>query len=97
MLVWYNIARFGRGALCNQYLADIIALTSVTPQEKGAGAEDGYVKNRIRLCEIRFAQLSCYIARRAIRIVFLVLGNIILIAYHKAIIFFEDALKTHKR
>jgi len=86
--MWYNIARFGRGALCNQYLADIIALTSVMPHGKGAGAEDGYVKDRIRLGEIRFTRLSCYIARRAIRIVFLVLGNIILIAYHKAIIFY---------
>jgi len=78
---------FGRGAFCNQYLADIIASTSVMPQVKGAGAEGGNVKDRIRLGEIRFIRLSCHMARRAIRIVFLVLGNIILIAYHKAIIF----------
>ena len=45
-LVWYNTEEFGRGAFCNQYPADIIAETTVMLWRKGAGAEDGYVKNR---------------------------------------------------
>ncbi|HAL63840.1 MAG TPA: hypothetical protein DCO93_05290 [Clostridiales bacterium] len=46
------------------------ALTKLCRMRKGVGAEGSYVKSCIRHGEIRFAVLSCFIARRAIGICF---------------------------
>lgn len=56
-------------AFDNQYHT-VAGFDKAMPYAKGVGAEGSYVKSCIRHGEIRFAVLSCFIARRAIGICF---------------------------